>query len=156
MIKLVRTNSENSDFRSLVKLLDADLKVTDGDEHEFYNQFNAIEAINHVVVAYIKDKPVGCGAFKAFNSQSAEIKRMFTIPETRGKGVATLILKALENWAAQIGYSSCVLETGIRQTEAVALYKKNAYNITANYGPYVGVENSLCFEKKIINNEKAF
>jgi GNAT superfamily N-acetyltransferase len=147
MIKLVRTNSENVDFMLLVKQLDAGLKITDGDEHEFYNQFNSIEEINHIVVAYIENQPIGCGAFKEFNQGCVEIKRMFTIPETRGKGVATLILKELENWATQLGYSSCILETGIRQTEAVALYKKNLYNITPNYGQYAGIKNSLCFEK---------
>lgn len=156
MIKLVRTHTENADFRFLVKQLDAGLKITDGDEHEFYNQFNSIETINHVVVAYIKNKPVGCGAFKEFNQDSAEIKRMFTMPESRGKSVATLILKELETWAIQLGYSSCVLETGTRQTEAIALYKKNLYHITPNYGQYEGVKNSLCFEKHIIVNEKTF
>ena len=87
--------------------------------------------------------------FKAFNKNSVEIKRMFTSPETRGKGIATLILKELENWASELDYSICVLETGIRQTEAVALYRKNSYKIISNYGQYEGIENSLCFEKNI-------
>lgn len=156
MIKLKRTNSEDKDFRLLVKQLDADLKITDGDEHDFYNQFNSIEAIKHVVVAYMENKPVGCGAFKEFNLSSVEIKRMFTLPEARAKGIATLILKELENWATQLGYSSSILETGIRQKEAIALYKKNLYHITPNYGQYIGITNSMCFEKKIIANEKAF
>ena len=156
MIKLFRTNSENKDFRLLVKQLDENLKITDGDEHEFYNQFNSITSIKHVVIAYMENQPVGCGAFKEFNVKSVEIKRMFTLPETRGKGIATFILKELENWAKQLGYTYCILETGIRQKEAVALYKKNLYNIIPNYGQYVDVKNSLCFEKQIIANEKAF
>ena len=133
----------------LVKQLDASLKITDGDEHDFYNQFNSIDALKHVVVAYLENQPIGCGAFKAFNQNSVEIKRMFTLPQSRGKGIATLILKELENWATELDYSSCILETGIRQTEAVILYKKNLYNITSNYGQYEGIENSLCFEKNI-------
>ena len=149
MIKLVRTNSENTDFIFLVKQLDAYLKITDGDEHNFYNQFNSIEALKHVVIAYLNDKPLGCGAFKKFNDNAAEIKRMFTTPETRGKGIATKILNALEHWASELNYESCVLETGIRQTEAVQFYKKNLYEITPNYGQYKNVENSLCFEKRI-------
>jgi GNAT superfamily N-acetyltransferase len=156
MIRLVRTNSKDADFRLLVKQLDAELKITDGDEHEFYNQFNSIEEIKHAVVAYMENKPVGCGAFKEFNIDTVEIKRMFSLAETRGKGIATLILKELENWATQLGYASCILETGIRQKEAIALYKKNLYNLTLNYGQYAGVKNSLCFEKQIIANEKAF
>lgn len=156
MIKLKRTNSEDKDFRLLVKQLDADLKITDGDEHDFYNQFNSIDTIKHVVVAYTENQPVACGAFKEYNPKSVEIKRMFTLLEARGKGVATCILKELEIWAIQLGYSSCILETGIRQTEALALYKKNLYHITPNYGQYIHITNSMCFEKKIIANEKAF
>ena len=133
----------------LVKQLDASLKITDGDEHDFYNQFNSIDALKHVVVAYLENQPIGCGAFKAFNKNSVEIKRMFTSPKTRGKGIATLILKELENWASELDYSFCILETGIRQTEAVALYRKNSYKIISNYGQYEGIENSLCFEKNI-------
>ena len=154
MIKLVRTNSKNADFIHLVKQLDASLKITDGDEHDFYNQFNSIDTLKHIVVAYLENQPIGCGAFKEFNQNSVEIKRMFTLPQSRGKGIATLILKELENWATELDYSSCILETGIRQTEAVILYKKNLYKIRSNYGQYVGIKNSLCFEKKIIENEK--
>ncbi|WP_400080450.1 GNAT family N-acetyltransferase [Winogradskyella sp. R77965] len=153
MIKLIRTNSEDKDFIGLVKQLDAYLKITDGDEHGFYNQFNSIDTLNHVVIAYLNDKPAGCGAFKAFNKTSVEIKRMYTSTETRGKGIATQILNELEDWAKELGFSSCVLETGIRQTEAVQFYKKNLYKITPNYGQYLGIENSLCFEKILKNEE---
>lgn len=154
MIKLVRTNSENSDFIDLVKQLDAYLKITDGDEHDFYNQFNSIDTLKYTVVAYIGNQPVGCGAFKALNKNSAEVKRMFTSSQTRGKGIATLILKELEEWATELNYSSCVLETGIRQTEAVQFYKKNLYKIIPNYGQYTDIENSLCFEKLLKNEER--
>ena len=149
MIKIVRTNSHNADFIFLVNQLDAYLKITDGDEHDFYNQFNSIDTIKHIVVAYLENQPVGCGAFKEFNQTSVEVKRMFTLTESRGKGIAALILKELEEWATELNYSSSVLETGIRQTEAVAFYKKNLYKIIPNYGQYLGIENSLCFEKKI-------
>jgi GNAT superfamily N-acetyltransferase len=152
MIKLIRTNSEHKDFVFLVKQLDAYLKITDGDEHDFYNQFNSIDNIQHVVIAYVDNEAIGCGAFKVFNKSSVEIKRMFTSAETRGKGIATQILKELEDWAKELGFLSCVLETGIRQTEAVQFYKKNLYKTTPNYGQYIGIENSLCFEK-VLENE---
>lgn len=152
MIQLVRTNSEHNDFINLVKQLDAYLKTTDGDEHDFYNQFNSIESLNHVVIAYIDNKAVGCGAFKTFNTNATEIKRMYTIPEARGKGIASAILSGLEQWTLELGYSSTVLETGKRQTEAVNFYKKCNYTIIPNYGQYKDMENSLCF-KKILKNE---
>jgi GNAT superfamily N-acetyltransferase len=153
MIKLVRTNSKNDDFIHLVKHLDDYLKITDGDEHDFYNQFNSIDVLSHVIIAYANDKPIGCGALKQYDESSVEIKRMYTIKEARGKGVATKILNELENWTKELGYTTCVLETGIRQVEAVQFYKKNSYQEISNYGQYIGVKNSICF-KKIVENEK--
>jgi putative acetyltransferase len=149
VIKIVRTDSKNRDFNKLVKELDAYLKITDGDEHDFYNQFNGIDISNNVLVAYVNDVPAGCGAFKEFESLNVEIKRMFTKSEMRGNGIASEILKALELWASELNYKACVLETGIRQKEAVAFYKKNNYKSITNYGQYVDMENSLCFKKII-------
>ena len=148
-MKLVRTTSKNKDFTVLVKELDAYLAITDGDEHAFYNQFNSIQSLKYVLVVYVNDIPVGCGAIKPLNTSSMEIKRMYVSPKTRGKGIATKILKELESWTKELNYTSCILETGIRQTEAVALYKKCNYNIIPNYGQYIGVKNSLCFKKEV-------
>lgn len=154
MITLVRTNSDNEDFIFLVQQLDAYLKITDGDEHDFYNQFNKINTLNNVVIAYLENKPVGCGAFKEFNTTSVEVKRMFTSNDSRNKGIATRILNELEDWAAELNYKSCVLETGIRQVEAVQFYTKCLYKIIPNYGQYQDVKNSICFEKKLINEKR--
>jgi GNAT superfamily N-acetyltransferase len=148
-MKLVRTNSENPDFINLVKDLDAYLKVIDGDEHAFYKQYNNIDVLKHTVVAYLNEKPVGCGAFKKFDKGSVEIKRMFTDTSVRGKGIATKILSELEIWASELNYKSCILETGIRQVEAVNFYKKNQYTIVPNYGQYINISNSLCFKKML-------
>lgn len=147
MYRLLRTNSHNQDFKNLVKLLDSELAVTDGDEHAFYDQFNKIDSIKFVVVAYRDEKPVGCGAIKEFDSQTMEIKRMYVVLSDRGKGIASGILNDLEKWAKELNYSKCVLETGIRQPDAIGLYKKNGFVLIENYGQYIGVENSLCFEK---------
>ena len=148
-MKLVRTNSEDADFINLVKNLDAYLEVMDGEEHAFYNQYNNIDALKHTVVAYLNEKPVGCGAFKEFNADSVEIKRMFTQTTARGRGVASKILAELEIWASELNYKSCILETGIRQVEAVNFYKKNRYTIIPNYGQYINISNSLCFKKML-------
>lgn len=149
MIRIVRTNSENIDFINLVKRLDAYLKMMDGEEHDFYNQYNHINVLRHTVVAYSNNEPVGCGAFKQFETDSVEIKRMFTLQEARNTGVASKILKELEVWAKELKYSSCILETGKRQTEAVNFYKKNNYLIIPNFGQYQNIENSLCFNKEL-------
>lgn len=150
MLEIVRTHSENKGFINLVKKLDDYLTIVDGDEHDFYHQYNNIDVLKHVVIAYSNNKPVGCGAFKAFDKNSVEIKRMFTNPENRGEGIASKILKALEIWSHELGYKSCVLETGIRQVEAVQFYKKNKYVIIPNFEPYKNVENSLCLKKELI------
>ena len=149
MIKIIRTNSENKDFIDLVKALDADLAERDGDDHAFYHQFNKIDVIKHVVVLYENEKPIGCGAIKEFDATAMEVKRMYTSPESRGKGVATKILSELEKWTKELSYDRCVLETGKRQPEAIQLYTKSGYKIVPNYGPYKGVSNSICFEKRL-------
>lgn len=146
---LKRTTSENSDFQNLVRLLDADLKLRDGEEHAFYSQFNKIDKIKNAVVCYADGQPVGCGAFKEYDKTTVEIKRMFVQPEFRGKGIAGTILKELERWAAEINYLQAILETGKRQPEAIALYQKAGYTIIPNFGQYENVENSVCMKKGI-------
>ncbi len=149
MIKIIRTNSKNQDFIDLVRHLDADLAITDGDEHSFYDQFNKIDQIKYVVILYENDKPIGCGAIKEFDTETTEIKRMYVTDAFRGKGIATKILTELEKWSVELTYFKCVLETGKKQLEAIGLYKKNNYKIIPNYGQYADKENSLCFEKQI-------
>ena len=149
MIVCIRTNSENKDFQKLVAALDADLKIRDGEDHGFYSQFNKIDKIKYVVVAYENELPVGCGAIKEFTMDAMEVKRMYVPPELRGKGIASIVLSELEKWAKEIGSKRCVLETGKRQPEAISLYTKNGYSIIPNFGQYENVENSVCFEKKL-------
>src|SRR5437899_7983290 len=149
MMQIIRTDSGNKDFIELVRHLDADLAKRDGDDHSFYAQFNTIQKIKFAVVAYENEKPLGCGAIKEYDSSTAEIKRMYVAPESRGNGVATRILSELENWASELSFTKCILETGRKQPEAIRLYEKNGYNPIPNYGQYVGVENSICFEKEL-------
>ncbi len=149
-IHVQRTNSKSKDFIALVTALDKDLHQRDGDEdHAYYAQFNKIDMIKNAVVVYENDAPVGCGAFKPFEVNTVEIKRMYVLPEARGKGYGSILLKALEDWAAELGHTRSLLETGLRQPEAIALYQKSGYLRIENYGQYIGVENSVCFEKSI-------
>lgn len=147
MQTLTRTTSENQDFTNLVLLLDADLKIRDGEEHEFYAQINKTAILKNVIVCYENDIAVGCGSFREIDSQTVEIKRMFVLPDHRGKGIASKILAELELWASELNYSQTILETGINQPEAIALYKKSGYSITKNYGQYADMENSVCMKK---------
>ena len=149
MTELIRTDSSDTDFQGLVKLLDADLRIRDGEDHAFYAQFNKIDALKHALVAYVDNVPVGCGAFKPFTETSVEIKRMFVHPDYRGQGIAQEVLTALEKWASELGNKICVLETGQKQPEAIRLYQKSGYLRIPNYGQYANVENSVCMQKHL-------
>ena len=149
MITLTRTDSDNHDFIALVKLLDAELAALDGDEHVFYAQLNKTDTIKHVIVAYENDTPISCGAIREYSPTTMEVKRMYTIPGHRGKGIATKVLNELEKWASELSYQKCILETGWRQPDAIWLYEKNGYSRIPNYGKYAGIGNSVCFEKEI-------
>jgi len=146
-MKIQKTDSSNIDFKNLVAALDADLAERDGEDHAFYDQFNKIDSIKYALVFYHENTPVACGAIKEFRKDAMEVKRMYTLPDFRGRGIASKTLIALEDWARDLGFTKCILETGKRQPEAIALYKKNNYKVTDNYGQYIGVENSVCFEK---------
>ncbi len=149
MIKIIRTDSENQDFIDLVKYLDADLAERDGNDHSFYSQFNKIDKIKYVVVAYENDTPIGCGSIKEYAPHIMEIKRMYISPGSRGKGIATRVLTELETWATELFCNKCILETGKRQPEAIQLYRNNGYKSIPNYGQYAEIENSVCFEKEL-------
>lgn len=147
-MKLVRTNSDHSDFIELIKHLDSELAIRDGEQASWFAQHNKVPNLETVIIAYEDNSPIGCGAFKKFDDKTAEVKRMFVFDHQRGKGVASQILNALENWAREMSYSKCILETGINQPEAIRLYEKNLYvRMATNFPPYAGVKESICFEK---------
>ncbi|PRY15405.1 ribosomal protein S18 acetylase RimI-like enzyme [Pontibacter ummariensis] len=149
MVELIRTNSDNADFRRLVALLDQDLQLRDGEEHSFFAQYNKLDKIHHVVVAYQEGVPAGCGAIKSYAPDTMEIKRMFVHEAFRKQGIAMRVLSELEKWAEELGCSACVLETGKRQPEAIRLYQKSNYAFIPNYGQYAGVESSVCMRKEL-------
>lgn len=127
--------------------LDRYLNGVNGGNNDFFAQFNKLDLIKNVVVAYEGDQPVGCGAIKEYAPDTMEVKRMFVPVDKRGRGIAGMILTELEAWAAELGYKKCILETALSMEPAVALYKKSNYNVIPNYDPYIGVETSICFEK---------
>lgn len=149
MITIARTTSDNKDFGDLVIQLDAYLRVLDGEDHAFYAQFNKTSLLKNALICYDDGVAVGIGAYKEYDSQTAEIKRMYTLPEYRGKGIAKAILSELELWAKEENYTKAILETGYMQKDAIGLYQKLGYKVIENFGQYAGVENSVCMEKNI-------
>lgn len=147
-IKLKRTNSSDPDFRTLIKLLDQELNERYGDLMEStYDRYNHISNLETVMIAYRDDIPAGCGCFKKYDEDSAEIKRMFVNTTERGRGIAYQILSALELWVKESGFTHAILETGDKQDEAIALYQKSGYVIIPNYGQYSGMATSICMQK---------
>ena len=146
-IKFIRTTSEDADFRKMVNALDEDLNLRNGDIQRQYDQYNKIDRIKNAMVIYFDNNPVGCGCFKKFDDETVEMKRMFVLPEMRGKQLAARMLQELEKWAIEEGNTVAVLETGRRQVEAQRLYSIAGYFRTENYGQYIGMEDSICYRK---------
>ena len=149
---IIRTNGNHPEFIKLVSQLDAILRELDGVEHVFYAQFNKIDTLEHVVLLYIDQLAVGCGALKKYSIDTMEIKRMYVLPEYRSLGIATKILSELESWMLSLGNTTSILETGIKQKDAIALYQKNHYIRIPSYSQYKDVENSVCFSKILTQN----
>jgi len=154
MITLKRTTSDHPDFEKLVVALDRYLAILDGDDHAFYAQFNKTNLLKNAIIAYENEVIAGIGAYKEYDTETVEMKRMYTVPEHRGKGIASKILTELETWAKEEKYTNAVLETGFMQKEAISLYQKLGYVIIENYGQYIGVENSICMKKTLLNISK--
>ena len=146
MQTLTRTTSKNPDFQNLTALFDEFLIDIDGDDKDFYAQYNQVY-LDNVVIYYENDIPVGCGAFKKHENKTIEIKRMFVPPQYRGKGVANQILQELELWANELGNTIFILETSLKLPAAIAMYEKSGYIQIENYGQYTGVLDSYCMKK---------
>lgn len=147
-MQLVRTTSDHPDFKCLTQLFDTFLIDIDGDEKDFFAQYNQIY-LQYVIVCYEDGVAIGCGALKEYDTQTGEIKRMFVHPEYRNKGVAMIVLQELESWAKELGLVFCILETSQKLTNAIALYQKFGYQSIPNYGQYVGVASSVCMKKEL-------
>lgn len=146
---LHRTDSNDRDFQYLSVLMDSDLRQRYGEVQTIYDDLNKLGEVDTVLIAYNDKAPVGCGCFRKFSDNTIEVKRMFVEPAYRGQGVATQILSGLEAWAKEKGFTRAILETGRKQPEAIHLYERSGYAITINYGPYAGMENSVCMRKKL-------
>jgi GNAT superfamily N-acetyltransferase len=146
-LEILKTDSQSKDFNKLIKLLDEDLEGRYGELQKQYAEYNKVDFINDVIIIYKNSVPVACGGFKEYNINSVELKRIFVIKEHRRQGLSKLVINKLEELALNEGYKYAVLETGIKQNEAINLYKNSGYNIIQNYEPYVGNINSLCMKK---------
>jgi len=101
------------------------------------------------LVAWIDGVAVGCGGVRAHDAEIGEIKRMYTRPSARRRGVGRVLLGSIEERARALGYVRLVLETGTRQPEAIALYESSGYEPIRPYGYYKDHPESRCFAKDL-------
>ncbi len=146
---LKKTNNADPDFITLARMLDDELYDRYGSLQASYDKYNNIDPIDTVIIGFLNNVPVACCCFNALDEETIEIKRMYVCKDARKKGFSVMILSSMEQWAANLGYSKSILETGKRQHEAIGLYQKFGYQLIENYGPYIGLEMSVCMTKPL-------
>jgi GNAT superfamily N-acetyltransferase len=100
-----------------------------------------------VVARAVDGTAVGCGAVRVIEPGVAEVKRMYVVPDWRGRRVAARVLAALVERAGDLDVRRLVLETGDRQPEAIALYERHGFRRIPRFGPYIDAVNSVCMER---------
>lgn len=149
MATFYRCDGGDETFLRLTRELDEDLNARYGAQMEFYNAFNGTSGVSAAIVALEDGVPAGCGCFKPFSDDAVEMKRIFVKRGFRGRGISKELVRLLEEWALSLGFERAVLETGVNQPEAIGLYESAGYRRIPNYEPYRGVENSVCYEKRL-------
>jgi GNAT superfamily N-acetyltransferase len=150
MFALQRTTGSDPRLQPLIAELDADLRSRYGATQALYAPHNHVkDDAPFVIVVDEVGTPIACGSFRPFDATSVEIKRMFVAPAARRRGVARALIGELEAWARDRGFATALLETGDRQTEAIALYEHCGYARTEAFGPYVGLPVSVCMRKTL-------
>lgn len=99
--------------------------------------------------------PLGCGGLRQLDNNHAEIKRMFVHPSHRGSGVSTALLRRLERFGYEAGWTRLVLETGLLQPDAIRFYSREGYTRIPNFGYYADSDDSVCFEKPLLAHDPA-
>ena len=147
--KIKPTPANSVDIKILTDELHEDLELIYGKGiiEEFTDEN---EQMLVFYVAYDeRESAIACGALKHFDDNTAEIKRMYVKPEYRGRGLSKLILSELEDKARELNYNRLVLETGLKQPEAMNLYSKFGYKPLKCFGRHADDPDSRCFEKMI-------
>jgi GNAT superfamily N-acetyltransferase len=138
--------------RALIEALNAELSSRYHEEGANHFRLDAEEMVDGrgtFLIASVAGQPVGCGAVRRIEARTAEIKRMYVNPPERSRGVGRALLAALEAEARALGMARLVLETGIRQPEAIALYERAGFSRIAPFGEYVGSPVSVCMAKDL-------
>lgn len=150
MLKVSRETPRQDDVVTLIRQSDALMQSLYPAESNHLVDIDSLAAPQvYFFVAREHGRALGCGAFVLGEAGEAEMKRVFVDPAARGKGVARIIMEALERAAAQLGVTLMQLETGTKQPEAIALYRKFGYAERGPFGGYKLDPLSLFMEKRL-------
>ena len=152
VIRIAAEPFDSADARRLIAALDADLGQLYSPEQRFGPNFKAEQIEGNrgtFLVARDGDRAVGCGAIRVTGPTTAEAKRMYVEPAYRGKGVGRAVLAGLEAAARELGVERLVLETGVYQEAAIALYRGAGFIQVDCWGEYTTSPTSVCFEKNL-------
>ena len=119
------------------------------DDHEPGAAPSAADIDVFLVAVTPSGRAIGCGALRRLDAHSAEVKRMYVEPASRGSGVAAALLRSLEERALARGWTTLRLETGPAQPDAIRFYEREGYRPIPLYGVYVGSDLSLCYERAL-------
>jgi putative acetyltransferase len=151
LIAIARESPRQDDVIALIRQSDALMQSLYPAESNHLVDVESLAAFNvHFLVAREQGRALGCGAFVLGEAGQAEMKRVFVAPAARGKGIARVLMEALEREAAQLGVTLMQLETGIKQPEAIALYRKFGYAARGPFGTYKSDPLSLFMEKRLV------
>jgi len=152
-VDVVRRSIVGDEATRLIAALNAELSALypePGATHFRLDPAEVAPGRGAFVVAYVGGAPVGCGAVRRLEGGDAELKRMYVDPSRRGRGIGRALLAALEAEARALGARRLVLETGIRQTAALALYRNAGFVEIPAFGEYVASPGtSVCLAKPL-------
>ena len=151
-VTIQRFDLTASAARSLIDALNSELSdryPEPGANHFRLDPEEVADGRGAFLVAARAGRLVGCGAVRRIEERTGEIKRMFVCPEERGRGLGRALLAALETEARALGIARLVLETGARQPEAIALYRRAGFEEVAPFGEYIGSPLSVCMAKNL-------
>lgn len=148
-VEIAAVDPHSPDAMALIQRLAADLsrRYENDDGSGGFRPADATVPRSVFLVAYAAGRPVGCGALRPYDEATAEVKRMFVDAASRGRRIGAALLRELERRARTFKYACVILETGIRQPEAIRLYEREGYDRIPAFGRYVGNPLSVCFGK---------
>lgn len=151
-VRVQRADLDGPVARALIGTLNAELTATYPEAGATHFRLDAEEVAagrGAFLVATRGGRPVGCGAVRRIDASTAELKRMYVERALRGQGLGRRLLEALEREARSLGVERLVLETGVRQDAALALYERAGYTRIPAWGEYRDTPLSLCMEKRL-------